>query len=88
MPLYVRTVRITAVPDDAAPWIPAHLDHLRQLRAAGRLKAAGGFTGDDGFLEIFEAADRLDAERTARSSPLIERGLCAWQLREWRELEL
>jgi uncharacterized protein YciI len=44
--------------------------------------------GDDGFLEIFEAKDRLEAEAIARSSPLVQEGLGTWMLREWVEVGL
>lgn len=88
MATWARTLLITAVPEEAAPWMEAHLGHLRELRAAGRLRAAGSFTRGDGYLDLFEAADLLEAERITRESPLVERGLCAWTLREWKEVDL
>ena len=57
MAIWARTLLITAVPEEAAPWAEAHLRHLRELQAAGRLRAAGSFTRGDGYLELFEAAD-------------------------------
>ena len=87
MATWARTLLITAVPEEAAPWTEAHLRHLRELQSAGRLRAAGSFTRGDGYLELFEAADLLEAERLTRESPLVERGLCAWTLREWKEVE-
>jgi uncharacterized protein YciI len=86
MTLWVRTIVVTAVPSDAATAIERHLDHLRALRREGRLRAAGRFRNDDGFLDIFEAADLLEAEAVARSSPLVDEGLGSWTLREWSEL--
>jgi uncharacterized protein YciI len=88
MPLYVRTVLITAIPKEAAPVAARHLDQLRSLRAEGRLRAAGAFREGGGYLEIFEAKDRLEAEAIARSSPLVEEGLATWHLREWEEIEI
>jgi uncharacterized protein YciI len=85
MPLYARLIWITASPDEAAPALEAHRDHVRALAAAGRLRAGGTFPDGDGVLEIFEARDRLDAEAVARTSPLIESGLGSWVLREWVE---
>jgi uncharacterized protein YciI len=86
MPLWVRTVLVTALPSDADAAIGGHLDHLRRLRDLGRSRAAGSFTRADGFLDIFEAKDLLEAEEIARSSPLVEGGLAAWTLREWIEI--
>jgi uncharacterized protein YciI len=87
MSLWVRTIVVTAVPGDAAPAIEGHREHLRALRREGRLRAAGAFRHDDGFLDIYEAKDLHEAEAIARSSPLVEDGLGAFTLREWREIE-
>ena len=87
MTLWVRTIVVTALPSDAAPGIDGHREHLRALRREGRLRVAGAFRHDDGFLDIFEARDLHEAEAIARSSPLVEQGLGAFTLREWRELE-
>ncbi len=88
MPLYVRTLFLTGPPGDVEPLFEKHRDHLRQIKAQGRLRAAGAFRRGDGFLEIFEARDLLEAEAIARSSPLVEEGLGAWMLREWEEIDL
>jgi len=60
-----------------------HRAHLRDLHAQGRLRTAGEFPDGEGFLQIFEARDRMEAESIARSSPLVDAGLVAWMLREW-----
>ena len=88
MPLYVRTLVLTAPLPDVEAGIAGHLAHLRALKAAGRLRAAGALGRRQGFLEIFEAKDLWEAEETARSSPLVADGLGAWTVREWEELEL
>ena len=88
MPLYVRTLLVTGPPDEVESTAEGHREHLRGLRAEGKLRAAGEFANGDGFLEIFEAADRLEAERIARSSPLVLDGQASWMLREWIELDL
>jgi uncharacterized protein YciI len=87
MPLYVRTILVTATEADAAPVRRDHLAHLAQLAAAGRVRAAGAFARGDGYLEIFEAKDLLEAESIARSSPLVTEGLGTFMLREWEEIE-
>ena len=85
MPLYVRTLLATASPDEVETASPGHREHLRELHSRGRLHAAGEFPNGDGFLEIFEAKDIREADAIARQSPLVERGLVTWMLREWTE---
>jgi len=87
MPLYVRTILITGLPEQMGPVAAEHERHLHELRERGKLRVAGRFTKGDGYLEIIEADDRLEAEEIARSSPLVERGLGSWMLREWVELD-
>jgi uncharacterized protein YciI len=87
MSLWVRTLLVTALPEEAEPIATRHREHLRELHQAGRLRAAGEFKDGDGFLEIFEAVDRREAESIAGASPLIEAGLATWMLREWTELD-
>jgi uncharacterized protein YciI len=88
MPLYVRTLLVTGPPEEVARAAEGHCEHLRELERAGRLRAAGNFTRGDGFLEIFEADDLLQAEGIAQASPLVAEGLGTWMLREWQELDL
>jgi uncharacterized protein YciI len=87
MPLYVTTILATGPREEVEAAAADHIEHLKRLRDQGRLRAAGRLAADEGFLEIFEAADRMDAENVARSSPLVEAGLGAWMLREWVEVE-
>jgi uncharacterized protein YciI len=87
MPLWVRTLLVTGIPDEVDPVARQHREHLGELHSAGRLRAAGEFKDGDGFLEIFEAVDRREAESIAGASPLIEAGLATWMLREWQELD-
>ena len=88
MALYVRTLVLTGPPAEVDAALPGHLDHLRALRDAGKLRVAGAFPNGGGFLEIFDAKDLLEAEQIARSSPLVEEGLGAWTVRKWEEIEL
>jgi uncharacterized protein YciI len=88
MALWVRTLWVTATPEELERAREAHRRHLRELRDRGKLRLAGELGRGDGFLEVFEAEDRREAEAFARASPLVEDGLGAWTLREWRETEL
>ncbi len=88
MPLYARILWITVPLDEAAAAVKKHREHLRELRDSGKLRHAGEFSRDDGFLEIFEAEDLHEAEAIVKASPLVEAGQCSWQLREWKEIDL
>lgn len=87
MPLYARTLLVVGPPDEVATAADRHREHLRDLHRQGRLRAAGAFENGEGFLEIFEARDRLEAESLAAASPLVAEGLGTWMLREWQELD-
>jgi len=86
MPHFVRTILVTGPEEEVGPARDAHVEHVRELRAAGKIRAAGAFARGDGFLEIFQAKDLHEAEAIARSSPIVEQGLGTWMLREWEEL--
>ena len=85
MPLYLRLLMISGSPDEVAAAAKGHVEQLDRLRAAGQLHLAGEFVNGDGFVEILDVEDRLEAERLTRESPLVERGLTSWSLREWTE---
>ncbi len=86
MPLYVRTLLVTGPPDEVEVAASGHREHLRELSARGKLRAAGEFKNGDGFLEIFEATDLVEARGVGEASPLVALGLGTWMLREWTEL--
>jgi uncharacterized protein YciI len=83
MPLYVRTILITAPPASVAGPAEGHERQLSELKRRGKLHAAGRLGNGDGYLEIIAAADLLEADEIARASPLIELGLGSWTLRQW-----
>jgi hypothetical protein len=87
MPLYARTILITGSPREAAAAVEQHRRHLRDLDSRGQLRFAVELDDGEGFLEILELKDRLEAESISRSSPLVERGLAAWMLRSCVELD-
>lgn len=95
---WARTIRLTVSEEAAAEAIAAHRALLRRMSkegvlrqawilTAGRSGADPGAGAVDGFLEILETADRLEAEEWCRRSPLLEAGFAAWSLvpvRDWR----
>jgi len=87
MPLYVRTILLSGLADGRGEAVRAHERQIEDLRRQGKLRAAGRFVAGDGYLEILEVEDRMEAEAITRASPLVERGLGAWMLREWVELD-
>ena len=87
MPLFVRTILITASQASVERAAEEHEQHLFDLRRRGKLHTAGRLGNGDGYLEIIEAADLLEADEITRSSPLVELGLGSWTLREWVPLD-
>ena len=83
--LWLRTLLVTTTPGEVEPAAGRHREHLARLRDSGKLRLSGELEQGDGFVEIFEAADRLEADAIGRSSPLVEEGLAAWTVREWFE---
>ena len=81
MPFYVRTLLVTGPPDEVVTAPEGHLEHLRELRSRGKLRAAGEVRDGDGFLEIVEAADLPEANAPAESSALIAGGRASWRRR-------
>jgi len=78
-------LHVTARSSEVEPAIQRHREHLRELKESGRLRLSGELEKGDGFVEIFEAVDRREADAVGRASPLIEEGWVAWTLSEWFE---
>jgi uncharacterized protein YciI len=88
MALWVRTLLVTGPVEEVDAAWPDHLARLRELSAEGRLRVVGEIDEREGLIEVFEAVDRLAAEAYARTGALVERGLAAWTLRRWSDVEL
>ncbi len=86
MALWVRTILTTGPRDELTEAVAGHRAHIEELRAGGQLRFAGELAGDEGYVDVFEAADRHQAEAISNGSPLVELGLGAWMLREVTEL--
>lgn len=82
MPRYLRLLMASGPPDEVAAAARSHIEQLDCQRDAGQLQLAGEFVNGDGFFEILDVEDRHEAERLTRESPLVERGLVSWLLRE------
>jgi uncharacterized protein YciI len=87
VPTYLRTLLLTGPLGEVDALRPGHEAQVRALRDAGRLRGAGRFGRGDGYIEIFEARDLMEAEAIAGSSPLVEAGLGAWSVRELESFE-
>ena len=85
MPQYLRLLMVSGPPEQVDEALKTHAKHLDALREAGKLRLAGSFVNGDGYCEILEVADRMEAERLTRESPLVAAGLVSWILREWHE---
>jgi uncharacterized protein YciI len=77
---WVRILTITAAADEASAAVAGHRDHVLRLRGEGRLVASYALADETGFVDVFRAADLWEAQSVASSSPLVARGLGAWQL--------
>ena len=84
---FFRLLLVSGPPEDVKAAAQGHAEQLDRLRNEGRLRLAGTFANGDGYCEILDVADRLEAENLTRQSPLVERGLVSWILREWTEEE-
>jgi uncharacterized protein YciI len=63
---------------------PAHRQYLANLKATGRLAAAGPFTDDSGALIVYEVAAHDEALRVLQDDPFCMGGVFqAYQLRPW-----
>jgi uncharacterized protein YciI len=67
---------------------PAHVAYLEKLNAAGTLKAAGPFLGDDGkpfgSLLVIEAADKAAAEAILAEDPYAKAGVFgSTEINQW-----
>lgn len=87
MPLYALTLLFTVPPDEMIEPAAAYRDFARARRAAGTLRYAGELGESEGYIEVFEAADRMESEAVARANPLVEAGVVTWILRPYREVD-
>lgn len=54
---------------------PAHLEHLRPLSEAGRVKLAGPFTDQTGSLIVIEATDLAEVWSLVAKDPYVMEGV-------------
>ncbi|HEX6291605.1 MAG TPA: YciI family protein [Herpetosiphonaceae bacterium] len=64
--------------------LPAHLDYLRQLDAAGTLVLSGPFTDRRGGMVMIRAESEAAARAVAEADPLVAQGVDTYELRGWR----
>ena len=82
MSLWLRMLLVTAPPGQVRELAAEHRATVRRRVAEGKIRVAGELGRGDGFVEIFVATDRREAEDATRAVPLVEAGLCTTLLRE------
>jgi len=65
------------------PLIRAHVAHLRQLDAAGRLILCGPFADGQGGMIIVRAGSLAEAEAIAQADPFVTSGTEDYTVRTW-----
>ncbi len=83
MALFARMLWFSGSIEEVEEACVGHAEQLQRLSDEGRLHFAGTFGDDDGYFEVIDVADRHEAERITRASPLVEAGLTSWTLRVW-----
>jgi uncharacterized protein YciI len=87
VPLYLRILLLTGPRDRVEASVTGHLAQVSALRERGKLLGAGRLREGGGFVEVYEARDRREAEQIAAESPLVAAGLGAWILKELESFE-
>jgi uncharacterized protein len=81
----IYMIKLTIIVDRAIyePYLPAHFEHLRELKACGALLLSGPFADRTGGLLLIQAASREEAEAIAQADPLVANKVDSYELREW-----
>lgn len=89
--LWAAISKLTADPDEVAPYVAAHLEYMVKLEREGRLWASGPFLVPGvivgGGLTILRAATEEEARRLMDDEPLIRLGLRSYDLHLWEVRE-
>ncbi len=87
MPLFVLQYRF---PEDAEQRLavrPRHRAYLDELRASGKLVAAGPWADDSGALLVYAVEDEAELERLMADDPYVVADVFGERtLREWRPI--
>ena len=84
--------RVFPRPEDLPKHIPEHLEWMISMEKDGCIFAAGPFVDRHGKLAggsmiIFRANSYAHARSIGEEDPLVQKGLVAYELREWRLME-
>ncbi|ABB57826.1 YciI family protein [Synechococcus elongatus] len=83
MPWFVKIERGLVEKAVFDRYVPAHLDYVRQLIAAGH-QASSGYWGErGGGMLLFRAESRRQAEQIVAADPLVQAGCVTYELHEW-----
>jgi uncharacterized protein len=83
MPYYIYKLRIVVDRAVYEPYLPAHLEYLDQLRAAGSLVLSGPFTDRTGGMVMVAASTPEAARAIAEADPLVANRVDEYELHEW-----
>ena len=84
MPNFVYALRIVVDRATYEPRLPAHLQYLQELDAAGTLILSGPFGDRTGGMVVVRAGSLEEARAIAEADPLVASGVDAYDLHEWR----
>ena len=88
MALYVVQLRFDLAESDRRMAVrPAHREYLTELRAAGKLVAAGPFTDETGALLVYDVADEAELRDILAKDPYTPADIYEIAtLAEWKPL--
>jgi uncharacterized protein len=66
-----------------AAYRPQHMDFLMQNEKEGKIFARGRFSDNSGGMVIYIASSFEEAEKIAKSDPLVTSGARTLELHEW-----
>lgn len=87
MPLFVLEYYFPQAAEDRLAVRPRHRAYLDELKARGKLVAAGPWADDCGALLVYDADDEAELERLLSDDPYVTSDVFGERtIREWRPI--